>query len=87
MWALIMYNFFHISEGILLAHFPLKKKKNVLFVLWFNVPFNDISVMLRWRKVVKKKDSEKNEPHHEKINNVVSKQVRHKPSCTGIEDG
>ena len=27
------------------------------------------------------------EPHHEKTNNVVSEQVRHKPSCTGTEDG
>ena len=23
----------------------------------------------------------RNEPHHEKTNNVVSEQVRHKPSC------
>ena len=26
------------------------------------------------------------EPHHEKANNVVSEQVRHKPSCTNTED-
>ena len=27
------------------------------------------------------------EPRHEKANNVVSKQVRHNPSCTSTEDG
>ena len=27
------------------------------------------------------------EPPHEKTNNVVSKQVRHKPAYTGTEDG
>ena len=25
------------------------------------------------------------EPHHEKTNNVVSEQVRHKPSCTSTQ--
>ena len=28
----------------------------------------------------------KNELHHEKTDNVVSKQVRHKLACTSIED-
>ena len=28
-----------------------------------------------------------NEPPHEKTNNVVSEQVRHKPSCTSTENG
>ena len=27
------------------------------------------------------------EPRHEKTSNVVSEQVRHKPSCKGTEDG
>ena len=28
----------------------------------------------------------KYEPHHEKTNNVVSEQARHKPGCTSTED-
>ena len=28
-----------------------------------------------------------NEPRHEKTNNVVSEQFRHKPGCTSTEDG
>ena len=32
-------------------------------------------------------NSIKLEPHHEKTNNVVSEQVRHKPNCTSTEDG
>ena len=28
-----------------------------------------------------------NEPRHEKTNVLISDQVRHKPGCTGTEDG
>ena len=36
----------------------------------------------------KKKKKKKNTgPRHEKTNNVVSKQICHKPSCTSTEDG
>ena len=31
-------------------------------------------------------NGQKFEPHHEKTNNVVSKQVLHKSSCTSTED-
>ena len=31
-------------------------------------------------------DWQTNEPHHEKTNNVVSKQFRDKPCCTNTED-
>ena len=31
--------------------------------------------------------AQRNEPRHEETNNVVSEQVRHKPSCTSTKDG